>query len=275
MEERIFPCTLLCLLLSGVGAVTVTIPQGQYEYARGDNITLPCSFRTTATITSRTQVVITWSSLTQRTPIDETVIATYYHGPTPVTDIDTDYEGRVSVDVDVTQGKANMKLFSISLADNKNFECRVQIPGDRSGKQTAITNLVVLVAPSTPVCKIQGTAQYGQNITLTCASAKGSPTPTYSWKHYCEHNQPVPQDPQTTDKDGILSLYNISKDTSGFYICTSQNKLNAATCNLTISLMPPSMNDITTGGIIGRFLAYLVFLIIIIIIIFFFFCQNK
>uniref|UniRef100_A0A668SL35 Ig-like domain-containing protein n=1 Tax=Oreochromis aureus TaxID=47969 RepID=A0A668SL35_OREAU len=218
-------------VLSGVGAVTVTIPQSQYEYARGDNITLPCSFITTATITSRTQVVITWSSLTQQTPIDEVVIATYYHGPTPVTDIDTDYEGRVSVDVDVTQGKANMKLFSISLADNKNFECRVQIPGDKKGKQTAITNLVVLVAPSTPVCKIQGTAQYGQNITLTCASAEGSPTPTYSWKHYCEHNQP----------DGILSLYNISKDTSGFYICTSQNKLNAATS---------SMNDITTGGII-------------------------
>ncbi|XP_025764837.1 cell surface A33 antigen [Oreochromis niloticus] len=211
-----------------------------------------------------------------------TLIATYYHGPTRVTDIDTNYKGRVSLDVDVTQGKANLKLFSISLADNRNFQCRVQIPGDRRGKQTAITNLVVLVAPSRPVCKIQGTAQYGQNLTLTCASAEGSPTPTYSWKRYCEHNQPVPQDPQTTDKDGILSLYNISKGTSGLYVCTSQNKLNAATCNLTISLMPEregereaSMNDITTGGIIGRVFAYLVFLIIIIIIIFFFFCQNK
>uniref|UniRef100_I3J5X4 Ig-like domain-containing protein n=1 Tax=Oreochromis niloticus TaxID=8128 RepID=I3J5X4_ORENI len=200
-------------VLSGVGAVTVTIPQSQYEYARGDNITLPCSFTTTASITSQTLVVITWSSLTQQTTIEE---------------VDTNYKGRVSLDVDVTQGKANLKLFSISLADNRNFQCRVQIPGDRRGKQTAITNLVVLVAPSRPVCKIQGTAQYGQNLTLTCASAEGSPTPTYSWKRYCEHNQP----------DGILSLYNISKGTSGLYVCTSQNKLNAATCNLTISLMP-------------------------------------
>lgn len=48
------------------------------------------------------------------------------------------------MDVDVTQGKANLKLSSISLADNRNFECRVQTPGDKTGKQTAIINLVVL-----------------------------------------------------------------------------------------------------------------------------------
>ncbi|XP_005466878.2 cell surface A33 antigen-like [Oreochromis niloticus] len=264
MEKKNFSLTLLCLMLSGVGAVTVTIPQGQYEYARGDNITLPCSFRTIVSITSQTQVVITWSSLTQQTTIDETVIATYYHSSTPTTDIDTDYEGRVSVDVDVTQGKANLKLFSISLADNKNFECRVQIPGDRSGKQTAITNLVVLVAPSTPVCKIQGTAQYGQDITLTCASAEGSPNPTYSWKRFNVQNQSVPQDSRTTDKDGILSLYNITKDTSGYYVCTSQNKIRSATCNLTLSVMPPSMNIASTAGIIGGVAAVLVILIIVI-----------
>lgn len=56
-----------------------------------------------------------------------------------------------------------------------------------------------LVAPSTPVCKQQGTAQYSQDITLTCASAEGSPTPTYSWKRFNVQNQSVPQDSRTTD----------------------------------------------------------------------------
>uniref|UniRef100_A0A3P9BDV4 Cell surface A33 antigen n=2 Tax=Haplochromini TaxID=319058 RepID=A0A3P9BDV4_9CICH len=244
-------------VLTGVGAIDVTMPQSQYEFARGDNITLPCSFKSAININTAEAV---------------TPIITYYY-PIKKTSITPPYKGRVSLDVDVLNGKANLKLSSISLADNKEFECHVQIPDDEDGNQAASARLVVLVAPSTPVCKIQRTAQYGQDITLTCASAGGSPMPTYSWKRYCEHNQPVPQDPQITDKDGILSLYNISKDTSGFYICTSQNKLRAATCNLTLSLMPPSVNAITTGGIIGRVLAYLIFLIIIIII--FFFCQNK
>lgn len=37
---------------------------------------------------------------------------------------------------------------------------------------------------------------------------------------------------------GVLSLFNISKETSGFYICTSSNKIRSATCNLTLAVMP-------------------------------------
>lgn len=40
------------------------------------------------------------------------------------------------------------------------------------------------VAPSNPVCKIKGTAEYGQNISLTCVSEEGSPSPTYQWTSY-------------------------------------------------------------------------------------------
>lgn len=39
-------------------------------------------------------------------------------------------------------------------------------------------------------------------------------------------------------EDGILSLYNISKDTSGYYICTSSNKIRSAQCNITLAVMP-------------------------------------
>lgn len=55
------------------------------------------------------------------------------------------------------------------------------------------------MAPSAPDCKIQGTAQYGQDITLSCLSAEGSPPPTYSWERRNVQNQPVPQPPKTTD----------------------------------------------------------------------------
>lgn len=45
-------------------------------------------------------------------------------------------------------------------------------------------HFVFTVAPSRPVCKVKGTAEYGHNINLTCVSEEGSPTPTYKWERY-------------------------------------------------------------------------------------------
>lgn len=50
----------------------------------------------------------------------------------------------MSLDVDIAKGKANLKLSSITLADNKVFECRVQIPGDDEGTPADTARLVVL-----------------------------------------------------------------------------------------------------------------------------------
>lgn len=44
---------------SGVHALTVTIPKDVYEFARGDNITLPCSFAPNG---KPPLVVITWTA---------------------------------------------------------------------------------------------------------------------------------------------------------------------------------------------------------------------
>uniref|UniRef100_A0A8C4HZ27 Ig-like domain-containing protein n=1 Tax=Dicentrarchus labrax TaxID=13489 RepID=A0A8C4HZ27_DICLA len=242
-------------LLSGVGSVTVDIPKDLYEYARGDNITLPCTFIPKPGFTPTLSLILTH----------------YY--PVGNTDITSLYEGRASLDVDVKQGKANLKLSSIKLADNVNFECRLQIPRDDEGKRADRARLVVLVAPSKPLCKIQGKTEYGQNINLTCLSEEGSPTPTYKWESRDVRNMPRIRDPRTTDKGGILSLYNISKETSGYYICTSSNKIRSATCNITVAVMPPSMNIGSTAGIIGG----VVFLIILLLIIGIccFCCRKK
>lgn len=60
------------------------------------------------------------------------------------TDVTPPYEGRASLDLNITGGKADLKLFSINLADNKKFQCRIQIPGDDEGKLADTTTLVVL-----------------------------------------------------------------------------------------------------------------------------------
>ncbi|KAM6943495.1 cell surface A33 antigen-like [Xenentodon cancila] len=232
-----------------------------YEVARGETITLPCTFKTFQT--NPKSITIIWSTQAVQANAEETDILTNYY-LINTTDIDTNYEGRVSIDVDIKTGKADLKLSSVTLEDNKNFKCQVQIPSDNKGRPQYVTRLVVLVAPSPPICKIQGKAEYGQNINLTCVSEEGSPPPTYKWDPRDVKNMPRVPDRRTTDKDGILSLYNISKDTSGFYICTSTNKIRSASCNLTLSVMPPSMNIGSTAGIIGGVVAALILLIIII-----------
>lgn len=48
--------------------------------------------------------------------------------------------------------------------------------------------------------------------------------------------------PLCLSEGGILSLYNIYKDTSGFFICTSTNKMGSASYNFTLAVMPRERN---------------------------------
>ncbi|XP_078101875.1 cell surface A33 antigen-like isoform X2 [Sander vitreus] len=246
MDRRISTLTLLSLVLSGVGAILVTIPQPVYEVARGNGVTLPCSITFQGTGTPK-QTIVTWSATADTPGAQEADVLTYY-STTNGTDISTMYEGRVSLDVDAATANANLKLLSTTLDDNKMYRCHA----------------LIQVAPSTPICTTQGKAEYGQNINLTCLSAEGSPPPTYSWQSLDVMNKPRVLPPRSTVQGGILSLYNISKDTSGFFICTSKNKIGSASYNLTLAVMPPSMNVASTAGIIGGVIAALIVLIIVI-----------
>uniref|UniRef100_A0ACB8FGV5 Uncharacterized protein n=1 Tax=Sphaerodactylus townsendi TaxID=933632 RepID=A0ACB8FGV5_9SAUR len=57
---------------------------------------------------------------------------------------------------------------------------------------------------------------------------------------------------------GLLTLKNISADTSGFYICTSTNSVGNEFCNMTVSISPPSMNIGLYAGVIGGIVAAII-----------------
>ena len=59
--------------------------------------------------------------------------------------------------------------------------------------------LFFLVAPSIPICKIQGKVEYGENINLTCLSEEGLPKSTYKWEGRGFRNMPRAPAPRTTD----------------------------------------------------------------------------
>uniref|UniRef100_A0A3Q0SVX3 Glycoprotein A33 (transmembrane), paralog b n=1 Tax=Amphilophus citrinellus TaxID=61819 RepID=A0A3Q0SVX3_AMPCI len=142
------------------------------------------------------------------------------------------YEGRASMEVN--NQVSTLHLTKVTMQDNRRFQCSILIPGDDDGTPAVTTTLLVL-APSPPICKLQGSAEYFYNITLTCMSEEGSPEPTYDWKSYSVDNIPR-QFPPKAFQDGALSLFNITRETSGFYICTSKNRIASASCNFTLAV---------------------------------------
>ncbi|GAA6074382.1 glycoprotein A33 (transmembrane), paralog a [Tachysurus ichikawai] len=88
---------------------------------------------------------------------------------------------RADLQLDIPKGSAVLTLKSVTSKENRLFECIVRIPGDKQGKTSDTTSLVILVAPTKPICAIQGKVEYYQNINLTCRSEEGTPTPTYKF----------------------------------------------------------------------------------------------
>ncbi|XP_056145354.1 cell surface A33 antigen-like [Lampris incognitus] len=260
-EEGIISTKLFFTLtaLSCCRGLQVSVPQQEYEVARGQDVTLTCSFVPASPDFSN--LVLTWEALTvNEDPVR--LVATYFlNSPA---DIAPQYEGKASLTVDVNRGESSLVLRQVTQQDSRSYECRVLIPNDNEGTTFAVTSLLVLVAPSTPVCQIQGTAEYWHDITLTCVSEEGSPTPTYKWTPYSFQGIRRPLPPRATEKGGALSLVNISMETSGYYICTSTNRIGSASYNLTLSVMPPNMNMGSTAGIIGGVLAGILVLAVVI-----------
>ncbi|XP_025949137.1 cell surface A33 antigen isoform X1 [Dromaius novaehollandiae] len=225
-------------VLVTVHALTVETPVKKVEVARGNNATLPCNFNTEASIS--TGDVVVWKKIDS---VDDAVTR-YFDG---LVQYGKGYENRVQFTGDVDKGDISITINAAIMEDNGTFTCNVRLRNDPP-RQTALMALLVLVAPSKPECKIVGTAEYGQTINLTCISHEGSPKPTYAWQSYDVQNQL--RSLQTPEGEQ-LTLKNISADTSGFYICTSTNRVGKESCNITVSVMPPSMNIALYAGIIG------------------------
>ncbi|KAM4701363.1 cell surface A33 antigen [Discoglossus pictus] len=241
MRMRGYLTFITCTVLTAVSAIVVQTPTKVIESARGQSATLPCKYQTTAVRTSG-------SAEWRRFPSMDEVTTCFFND---ITTNGTAYEGRVSFSGNVNVDDATIKIKELRMEDNGTYQCDITIPRDRVGTPFATLDLIVLVAPTVPSCAIVGTAEYGQVITLTCVSSEGSPLPQYKWESYTPQNVPR-QLPLTSETvGGSLTLKNISMDTSGYFICTSTNKVGAESCNLTLAVMPPSMNIGFYAGIIG------------------------
>lgn len=168
-----------CSALSVAMGIKVRFQQTEYEVARGDPVAMTCTFQTVKP--NSDVIVVTWSAdaddptepqVTQHKHYGtyfmtviliptctfgdwkiisfifilcfQIAIGTYFYPKT--VDINTDYEGRVTManDVKATPGVSTLSFSSVTMNENRVFQCSVQIPGDNDGEPSDTTRLVVL-----------------------------------------------------------------------------------------------------------------------------------
>lgn len=245
---------VLCAAWVTVDAIYVESPQDFLRAARGGSVTLPCTYQTAALdrdgvikwdklLLSHTENVITWRLGSQEP----------FYGDR--------YKQRVTLAEGKEQSDASITIQQLTMDDNGTYECDVSLLSDLQGTSKARVRLLVLVPPSVPDCRIEGETVIGNDITLTCQSAEGSPAPQYSWKSYddqhLERLLPSPASGQN------LLLKNISTLMSGLYTCFSSNEVGMTSCNITLTVRPPSMNVALYAGIAGGVVAALIIIGII------------
>ncbi|XP_038277548.1 cell surface A33 antigen [Dermochelys coriacea] len=235
---------ILSVVLVTAQALTVNTRVKEVKVAQGTNTTLPCEFQTSAATSSAD--FIAWRKISQ----EKDAVTRYFDG---YEHYGQGYEGRLQFPGS-TVTDVSITLRGVTMADNGTYRCTVQVRTDLP-RASAEIDLLVLVAPSKPECKVIGTSEYGQTINLTCNSQQGSPKPEYTWQSFSILNQPRPL---VSASGQQVTLKNISADTSGFYICTVTNSVGQEFCNMTVSIVPPSMNIALYAGVIGGIVAAII-----------------
>ncbi|KAJ7320415.1 hypothetical protein JRQ81_019926 [Phrynocephalus forsythii] len=252
---------MLSSVVAVVHAVTVQTPQVNVEVKKGYNATLQCIFSVSAARQAGDNV--SW----RKVPVSEDFAYKLLSS-------DLEYKGnygdRLTFSGDVNKGNGSITLNQVTMDDNGTFECTVQLFKDPPSSRV-LMNLLVLVPPSKPTCTIIGKAEYGRNINLTCHSDEGSPEPTYTWQSYDAQNQPR-QLVGTPLAGGVLILKNISAESTGYYTCLSHNTAGDEKCNISLAVVPQSMNVALYAGIIGGAVAAIV---IIAVLVYCCCCRNS
>ncbi|NXB28076.1 ESAM protein, partial [Eulacestoma nigropectus] len=121
--------------------------------------------------------------------------------------------------------------------DSGQYMCSVNVVNDtiRLDKSVGIINLTVLVPPATPTCQVHGNAVVGANVTLSCSSKKGKPSPMYQWQRESPTLQ-VFFPPAQDRARGTLKLTNLSLEMSGVYVCSAENQAGSENCRILLEV---------------------------------------
>ncbi|XP_034267470.1 immunoglobulin superfamily member 11 isoform X1 [Pantherophis guttatus] len=263
------PLATLLSLRGLVSPLEVFMNTRSVEVARGQTAILPCTFTTSAALTNL-NVIWMVTPLSNANQPEQVII---YQGG-QIFDGAAQFHGRVGFAKTMPTTSASIFINNTKLSDTGTYQCLVNNLPDRGGRNIGVIGLNVLVPPSAPDCRIQGSLNIGSDITLSCNSEEGIPRPTYNW----ERLDNAPKLPPTSIQDlvqGTLLLRNISSLSSGRYQCMASNVIGSSTCSLEVQVITPNPRNI--GLIAGAAAAGAVVLIVCIVLVAvtLFYWKNK
>ncbi|XP_015284883.1 PREDICTED: endothelial cell-selective adhesion molecule-like [Gekko japonicus] len=185
------------------------------------------------------------------------------HGPRKLLQVLTYIEGKSKVEEMYLKHRVGflypMPSSNVSIVinntqeeDSGQYMCTVNLADENSvdGRNIGLINLTVLVPPSSPICKIQGSPHVGGNVTMSCKSSSGKPSPMYRWRRTGPTFQVFFAPMQDLSK-GTLTLMNLTTDMSGTYICNASNSAGYSNCTITLEVNPAFNAAVVAGAVVG------------------------
>ncbi|XP_030060938.1 immunoglobulin superfamily member 11 [Microcaecilia unicolor] len=255
--------------VSAVNALEVSVSSPSIQVARGQTAVLPCTFITSAALTNL-NVIWMVTPLSNANQPEQVII---YQGGQVFSGA-AQFNGRVGFARTMPSTSASIYINSTQLSDTGTYQCLVNNVPDRGGRNIGVIGLTVLVPPSAPLCRVQGSLDIGSDVTLICGSEEGTPRPTYLWKKL----DSAPRLPPAAMQDqvqGTVTLRNISMVSSGVYQCMASNAIGSSTCLLDLQVILPQHQNV--GLITGAIATGAVVLIVCIILaaVALFYWRNK
>ncbi|XP_073673446.1 V-set and immunoglobulin domain-containing protein 2-like [Garra rufa] len=190
----------------------------------GSSAELTCTYNTHAS----EGFTLEWRYAAPGTPAVQAKRVLYYNGRLYWVD---SWEGRMAlVQNPPVLGIASIRITSAEISDAALYICEVTNPSSGHG----LVNLTVLVPPSVPVCQLHGNTNKGNDVTLSCHSSQGLPTPIYSWDREQNAARLLPDSFVEDQHTGSLMLHNLSDAFAGTYTCKASNELVQAACSVTL-----------------------------------------
>ncbi|NWX48193.1 VSIG1 protein, partial [Steatornis caripensis] len=241
------------LLSTGhASGVVVTVPEKTVNVTTGGNVTLLCTYTHSGLLGN---FFVQWSFYSAK----ESQLHTIYYYSEGQSYTYGQFKNRITAATG--PGNASITISNMQPSDTGSYTCEVFSPQGDSGQSQKSVIVSVLVKPSKPFCKIEGTPEKGHLIYLLCRCEEGLPLPTYRW-YKVDENTLKPVTEQLNPNTGILYIGNLTSFETGYYRCIASNALGNSTCELDLTANH-SDGGIVVGALIGAILAAAIICIIV------------
>ncbi|XP_065711862.1 endothelial cell-selective adhesion molecule-like [Patagioenas fasciata] len=222
----------------------VHVGTGSVFSVEGQRAVLPAWY----TSRSQKKPYVTW--LLDKDDADPFQVLTYLDGTVKVEE--TELKPRVGFLHPVLSHNISLVINVTREGDSGQYMCTVNVVDEATstGKNVAVINLTVLVPPAVPTCHLHGSPAVGANVTLSCSSEKGKPSPGYQW----QRTAPIQQvffPPAQDQAKGTLKLTNLSLEMSGLYVCVAENQAGSSECSIALEVHTTSAKAVIAGAVLG------------------------